>query len=52
MAWKWKTTPVYPGVKLTSGKDTFYEPDLEGSGLYYSKELIPDNDVKRIYKQT
>lgn len=52
MAWKWKTTPVYPGVQLTSGKDTFYKPDLEGSGLYYSKELIPDNDLKRIYKQT
>lgn len=52
MAYEWKTAPVYPGVQLTSGKDTFYEPDLKGSGLYYSKELIPDNDIKRIYKQT
>lgn len=52
MAYEWKTAPVYPGVQLTSGNDTFYKPDLKGSGLYYSKELIPDNDIKRIYKQT
>lgn len=25
MAWKWKTVPVYPGVKLDSG-DTSYTP--------------------------
>lgn len=51
MAWKWKTAPVYPGVKLDLG-DTSYIPSTKGKNLYYSNELIPDKDLNRIREQT
>ena len=51
MGWKWKTAPVYPGVDLDLG-DTFYTPGTGDKGVIYSKDLIPDEDINRIDKQT
>lgn len=51
MGWKWKTAPVYPGVKLDLG-DTYYRPGTRGKGVIYSRDLIPDEDINRIKKQT
>lgn len=51
MAWKWKTTPVYPEVTLNLG-DRYYTPGTGDSGIVYSKNLIPDEDINRINKQT
>lgn len=51
MADKWKTTPVYPGVILRFG-DRYYEPRTGESGVFYSKDLIPNEDINRINKQT
>ena len=51
MGWKWKTAPVYPGVDLNLG-DTYYRPGIRGKGVIYSRDLIPDEDINRIDKQT
>lgn len=51
MAWKWKTAPVYPGVTLDLG-DRYYTPGTRESGIFYSQNLIPDEDINRINKQT
>lgn len=51
MAWKWKTAPVYPGVTLDLG-DRYYTPGTRESGIVYSQNLIPDEDINRINKQT
>ena len=51
MAWKWKTTPVYPGVDLDL-VDTSYTPGTKEKGLYHLNELIPDKDFNRIKEQT
>lgn len=51
MAWKWKTAPVYPGVKLDLG-DTYYIPSNNERGMYSSNKLIPDKDFNRIIEQT
>lgn len=51
MAWKWKTAPVYPGVTLDLG-DRYYTPGTRDSGIVYSRNLIPDEDINRINKQT
>lgn len=51
MAWKWKTAPVYPGVTLDFG-DRYYTPGTRESGIVYSQNLIPDEDINRINKQT
>ena len=51
MAWKWKTAPVYPGVKLDLG-DTYYIPSNNKKGMYGSKKLISDEDLNRIKEQT
>lgn len=51
MAWKWKTAPVYPGVTLYLG-DRYYTPGTRESGIVYSKNLISDEDINRIDKQT
>lgn len=51
MGWKWKTAPVYPGVDLNLG-DTYYRPGIRGKGIIYSRDLIPDEDINRIDKQT
>lgn len=51
MGWKWRTTPVYPGVKLDLG-DTSYTPSTKEKNLYYSNELIPEEDLNRISEQT
>lgn len=51
MEWKWKTTPVYPGVVLDLG-DTSYTPSTKEKDLYISAELIPDKDFNRIKEQT
>ena len=48
---EWKTTPVYPGVKLDLG-DTYYIPSNNKRGLYYHIGLIPNSDYDRINKQT
>ena len=50
MGWKWRTTPVYPGVPLELG-DRYYTPGTEENGVIYSKDLIPDEDINRIKKQ-
>ena len=47
MAWKWKTAPVYPGVTLDLG-DRYYTPGTRESGIVYSQNLIPDEDINRI----
>ena len=49
--WKWKTAPVYPGVPLNFG-DRYYIPGTGRSGVVYSRNLIPDEDINRIDKQT
>lgn len=51
MAWKWKTTPVYPGVDLDL-VDTSYTPGTKEKDLYHLNELIPDKDFNRIKEQT
>lgn len=51
MAQKWKTPPVYPGVTLDLG-DTYYKPGIRVKGVFYSRDLIPDEDINRIDKQT
>lgn len=51
MGWKWRTTPVYPGVELDLG-DISYIPSTKGKYLYHSNELIPDKDFNRIKEQT
>lgn len=51
MAWKWKTAPVYPGVDLDLG-DRYYTPGTRESGIVYSQNLIPDEDINRIKEQT
>lgn len=51
MAWKWKTAPVYPGVKLDLG-DTYYIPSNNERGMYSSNKLIPNKDFNRIIEQT
>lgn len=51
MTWKWKTTPVYPGVDLDLG-DRYYTPGTRESGIVYSQNLIPDEDINRIKEQT
>ena len=50
MAWKWKPTPVYPGVPLELG-DRYYTPGTEDTGVIYSSNLIPREDINRINKQ-
>lgn len=47
----WKTAPVYPGVPLELG-DRYYTPGTKDNGVIYSKDLIPDEDINRINKQT
>ena len=51
MGWKWRTTPVYPGVDLDLG-DRYYIPGTRESGIVYSQNLIPDEDINRIKEQT
>lgn len=51
MAWKWETAPVYPGVTLNLG-DKCYIPGTRDKGVIYSEDLIPDEDINRINKQT
>lgn len=51
MAQKWKTAPVSPGVTLDLG-DRYYTPGTRESGIVYSQNLIPDEDINRINKQT
>lgn len=51
MRWKWRTTPVYPGVTLDLG-DTSYTLGAKEEDLYYSTELIPHKDFNRIKEQT
>ena len=51
MAWKWRTTPVYPGVDLDL-VDTSYTPGTKEKDLYHSNELIPRKDFNRISEQT
>lgn len=51
MAQKWKTAPVYPGVTLDLG-DRYYTPGTREGGIVYSQNLIPDEDINRINKQT
>lgn len=51
MAWKWKTTPVYPGVDLDLVA-TSYTPGTKEKDLYHLNELIPDKDFNRIKEQT
>ena len=51
MAWKWKPTPVYPGVPLELG-DRYYTPGTEDTGVIYSNDLISREDINRINKQT
>ena len=51
MGWKWRTTPVYPGVDLDLG-DRYYTPGTRKSGIVYSQNLIPDEDINRIKEQT
>lgn len=51
MGWKWKTTPVYPGVVLDLG-DTSYTPSTKEKDLYLSNKLIPQKDFNRIKEQT
>ena len=51
MGWKWRTTPVYPGVDLDLG-DRYYIPGTRESGIVYSQSLIPDEDINRIKEQT
>lgn len=51
MAQKWKTAPVYPGVTLDLG-DRYYTPGTRESSIVYSQNLIPDEDINRINKQT
>lgn len=42
MTWKWKTAPVYP----------YYTPGNRDKGIIYSRDLIPNEDINRINKQT
>ena len=51
MAWKWRTTPVYPGADLDL-VDTSYTPGTKEKDLYHSKESIPQKDFNRISEQT
>lgn len=51
MGWKWRTTPVYPGVDLDL-VDTSYTPGTKEKDVYHSRELIPDRDFNRIKEQT
>ena len=51
MGWKWRTTPVYPGVDLDLG-DRYYIPGTGEDGIVYSQNLIPDEDINRIKEQT
>lgn len=51
MGWKWRTTPVYPGVDLDL-VDTSYTPSTKEKDVYHSRELIPDRDFNRIKEQT
>ena len=51
MAWKWRTTPVYPGVDLDL-VDISYTPGTKEKDLYHSNELIPSKDFNRIMEQT
>lgn len=51
MGWKWRTTPVYPGVDLDLG-DRYYIPGTRESDIVYSQNLIPDEDINRIKEQT
>lgn len=51
MGWKWRTTPVYSGVDLDLG-DRYYIPGTGESGIVYSENLIPDEDINRIKEQT
>lgn len=47
----WKTAPVYPGVTLHLG-DESYTPGTRDKVVIYSRDLIPDKDANRINKQT
>ena len=51
MGWKWRTTPVYPGVDLDL-VDTSYTPGTKEKDIYHSRKLIPDKDFNRIKEQT
>lgn len=51
MGWKWKTAPVYPGDPWDLG-DTYYTPGTRDKGIIYSRDLIPNEDINRINKQT
>ena len=51
MTWKWKTAPVYPGDPWDLG-DTYYTPGSRDKGIIYSRDLIPNEDINRINKQT
>lgn len=51
MGWKWKTAPVYPGDPWDLG-DTYYTPGTKDKGIIYSRDLIPNEDINRINKQT
>lgn len=51
MEWKWRTTPVYPGVDLDL-VDISYTPSTKEKDLYHSNELIPYKDFSRISEQT
>lgn len=51
MEWKWRTTPVYPGVDLDL-VDTSYTPGTKEKDVYHANELIPDKDFNRIKEQT
>lgn len=51
MEWKWRTTPVYPGVDLDL-VDTSYTPGTKEKDVYHANKLIPDKDFNRIKEQT
>lgn len=47
----WKTAPVYPGDPWDLG-DTYYTPGSRDRGIIYSRDLIPNENINRINKQT
>lgn len=47
----WKTAPVYPGAPLYLG-DRYYVPGTRESDIIFSTNLIPEEDINRINKQT
>lgn len=51
MGWKWRTTPVYPGVDLNL-VDTSYTPGTKKKDVYHARKLIPDRDFIKIKEQT